>query len=608
MKNELRTTEYYDLSKKLPENGKTESAWESLKGFYEYVRGDGWKLLVTLFLIILNSVATVATPYILSKAVDAYISKGNMSGLEQTIFILIGIYVSTFFFGYFQGVLMGQIAQSALFKMRNTIFSKLQALPLAFFNQNQSGDLISRINGDTQKLSQFLSESITRFAGSLFMLLGIGGFALYINLKMGLIMLAVVPILYIITKLLNPFAEKTNSAYLKILGGYSANIQEHISNFRVIIAYNKRKYFEQTLMQASDDVYKNGVRSGIINRSFEPIYDFGGYIALTAVTAIGIWFVFHGQITVGALIAYIAYTQRFYDPLRTFATIIGAIQVSIAAWGRIRSVLSLDNGLPIIELSAGQTVKTNSTQNISAESVPRLELRNMTFGYTADNPVLEDVSLEFYPAKTYALVGPTGGGKSTLANIMSRLYDPWEGEVFFDGRDIRSYSPSERAQKISVILQEPLLFSGTVAENIKYGNTEIINKNDAELEALLKGKGFTDVLARFENGLTTEVKEQSGSGLSLGQKQLISFMRAVLREPELLILDEATANIDTVTEAILNKTLASLPQDTTKVIIAHRLNTIEEADEIMFVNGHHVTKAGGLDEAIRLIENSKRKS
>jgi len=597
MNEESKTIAYYDLARKESSQQKNETFWQSAKGFYRYISGDGLKIIFTLICILLNSLAMVATPYILSHIIDTYIVQGDLQGLRQSVLLLVGLYTVTFLFGYFQNVLIGQVAQSALFKIRNALFAKLQALPLAFFNQNQSGDLISRINGDTQKLGQFLSESVTRFAGGFFMLIGIGSFVFFLNWKMALVMLAVIPFLYIFTKILNPFAERTNKASLQAIGQYSAHIQEHISNFRAIIAYNKRKYFVRTLTEGSEEVYRTGTKATIINRAFEPVYDFAGYISLIIVTVVGIMFIGNGTMTIGALIAFIAYTQRFYDPLRTMATIFGATQVSLAAWGRIHSILKLDNGLPVI---------SNSTD--SAHDMHRLELKHVTFGYEVERPILEQVSFAFDAGKTYALVGPTGGGKSTLANLMARLFDPQIGTVVLDGKDIRTYTPEDRTAKISVILQEPLLFAGSVADNIRYGNPSLAKIDDAQLETLLVQKGFKEVIARFDQGLAMKVQDQGSAGLSLGQKQLISFMRAVLREPVLLILDEATANIDTVTEAILNKTLEVLPRHTTKVIIAHRLNTIEEADEILFVNGHHVTKAGNLDEAISLIEKSKRKS
>jgi ATP-binding cassette subfamily B protein len=211
------------------------------------------------------------------------------------------------------------------------------------------------------------------------------------------------------------------------------------------------------------------------------------------------------------------------------------------------------------------------------------------------------------PGKTYALVGPTGGGKTTTASLMARLFDPTEGTVLLDGKDIRSFEPNERVKKIGFILQEPFLFSGSVRDNIVYGNAEYADMSSAQLQKVLEQDGLTSLLERFSEGLDTKVAS-SGDSISLGQKQLIAFMRAALRHPELLILDEATANIDTVTEQLLQEILDKLPKSTTRVIIAHRLNTIENADEIFFINGGEVTVAGTLEHAVEMLMSGKRES
>jgi ATP-binding cassette subfamily B protein len=413
-------------------------------------------------------------------------------------------------------------------------------------------------------------------------------------------MLSSVLFLIIITKLLSPWIERQNKKNLTAVGLLSASLQENINNFRVIIAYNKREYFRSHLEEMNKTTFDTAFISGTANRVFEPIYDFAGSIALILVLSFGLYLVSGGSLTIGLLVAFVSYTQKFYDPLRILATIFGSIQLSVAAWSRIREIFALENNI--------QTNKKDEVSNIKdIDNKIILKLDDVSFKYEGGENVIENANLNFEIGKTYALVGPTGGGKSTLASIMSHLYEPSSGKVYLNGKPMSFYSNEERASMVSVILQDPILFSGTVLDNIKYGNKKIENLNENEIENLLINKGFKEVIERFSKGLKTEIN-QSGGGLSIGQKQLISFMRAVLREPGLLILDEATANIDTITEAILNKTLYSLPKHTTKIIIAHRLNTIKEADEIMFVNGHHVKPAGSFENAIKLIENSKRNS
>lgn len=574
------------------------SAWESAKEFAQFIKGDGRNMAIAFVMIVINSAAGVLTPYMVALALDKYISKGNLGGLKEILIWLTVVYLITVVTGFFQGKLTGGVSQRTLFRLRKALFAKLQELPIAFFNQNKAGDLMSRINSDTDKLNQFLSESISRFVGIFFVTIGIAIFAIVINWKLGLVMLSTILILAIITKLCSPWIERQNKTNLDTIGGLSASLQENLSNFRVIIAYSRRNYLREHLTKASEKTFTTAFKADSANRSFEPIYDFGSSFALILVLAYGFHLVTIGQLSIGLLVAFVSYTQRLYDPLRTLATIFGTVQLSLAAWSRIRAVFALENNLTVVDAPVDTIYR----------EAPRMEIRDASFSYENSGMVIENANLVFMPGKTYALVGPTGGGKSTLASLMSRLYDPTAGEIFLDGRNIKSYSLDERSKKISVILQDPLLFTGTVADNIRYGNDNIEHNDDRALELLLDHKGFKEVVERFPQGLSTVVGQASGGGLSIGQKQLISFMRAILREPELIILDEATANIDTITEAILNKTIDSLPKATTKIIIAHRLNTIKDADEIMFVNGHHVTRAGNFKEALDMIQNSKRKS
>ncbi|MES3005830.1 MAG: ABC transporter ATP-binding protein [Patescibacteria group bacterium] len=571
--------------------------WKSTKQFFGYIKGDGGKLLVGFAMVLIDAAAAMLTPFMIARAIDQYISIGDLQGLIVICFQLIAIYFVTMVSGYIQGIFVGSVSQRTLFRLRESIFSKLQSLPIAFFNQNKAGDLMSRINNDTEKLNQFLSDSVVRFLGSFFTIFGVAIFVFFINVKLSLVMLITAVGLAILTRLVSPLVGRLNKKTARNVGDMSAALQENLTNFRVVVAFGKRQYFRDFLDKVNRKNYEATIYSDSANKLFEPIYDFAGGVALVAVLWYGLFLLSTGEITIGILIAFASYTQRFYSPLQYLATIVGEVQVSLAAWARVLAVFSMRSDLPVFE-----NVQTEKTKNI------RLELKNVSFGYEGGGLVVEDVNLSFEEGKTYALVGPTGGGKSTLVSLMSRLYDPLSGIITIDGKDIRSYESVERSQLISVILQDPILFSGTVGDNIRYGNVALLEVDDIDLDKLLRTRGFAEVLSRFDQGLATPVSQTGGASLSLGQKQLISFMRAILRQPKLLILDEATANIDTVTEAMLNQALEALPKDTTKVIIAHRLNTIKEADEIMFVNGHHVTKAGSFDDAIRLIESSKRNS
>jgi ATP-binding cassette subfamily B protein len=294
-------------------------------------------------------------------------------------------------------------------------------------------------------------------------------------------------------------------------------------------------------------------------------------------------------------------------PLRGLAAIWSSFQLAMASLDRISDVLALEPNMPQMTMSKAAAPADVVSRASHAVPPAVLAFDHVQFSYVAGSPVLQDATFALDAGKTYALVGPTGGGKTTTASLMARLYDPTGGRVLLNGRDIRTFSPAERAKRIGFILQEPFLFTGTVRDNVVYGHEELGSLPDDQVAARLAAKNLDGLLARFEQGLATKVTA-GGDGVSLGQKQLIAFIRAVLREPEILVLDEATANIDTVTEQLLEQILRELPASTTKVVIAHRLNTIENADEIFFINAGEITAAGSMQHALDLLLHGKRAS
>jgi ATP-binding cassette subfamily B protein len=415
-----------------------------------------------------------------------------------------------------------------------------------------------------------------------------------INVKLGSASLAPAVVILIFTIVLSPWVKATNARNLKSTGALSAEIQESLNNFKVVIAFNRRDYFRQRFQLANLENYRTAIRAGLANNVFLPTYSLFSNIAQLVVLTYGIHLISVGEFTVGLLVSYLAYATNFYNPLRQLAALWASFQVAMAGWDRVSQILALETDLlPVAET----TVETDGAL---------LEFRDVRFGYDS-REILHQVNFKLERGKTYALIGPTGGGKTTTASLIARLYDPREGTVLLDGRDIRTYTPEERSRKIGFILQEPFLFSGTIRENILYGNDQLKDYSNDKLEQVIRSANLGEILALFEDGLETKVSA-TGDSTSLGQKQLIAFMRAVLRSPELLILDEATANIDTVTEKLLGDILKQLPESTTQVIIAHRLNTIESADEIFFVNSGEVNRAGSLDDAMGMLLKGNRAS
>lgn len=593
--NEVQVIMNYNLNQTATATEQKKSTLAALRKLLDLIREEKRTLFLAFVIIFINAGLSLLGPYLIGHTIDTYIQSKQFDGVIRYSAILFVLYVMAFATNYLQMIIMGGVGIRMLYSLRNAVFTKLQELPVDFFNQNKAGDLISRINNDTDKLNQFFSQSLMQFISSIFTMLGAGIFLLSINPELGAAALLPALVIWIFTKAISPWVKRKNAANLKSTGGLSAEIQESLNNFKVIIAFNRRDYFRKRFNEANQKNYSTAVSAGLANNIFTPVYGFSANLGQLVVLAFGIYLIMSGKFTIGLLIGFLAYINSFYHPLRQLAGLWASFQIAMAGWDRISQILSLDTNLEVIEDSAADPTATY------------LSFRNVSFTYPNGKEVLHHVSFDLERGKTYAFVGPTGGGKTTTASLIARLYDATKGTVLLDGKDIRTYQPEERTGKIGFILQEPFLFTGTVRDNILYGNPEYKNLSNDELAKVIKESGLESLLSRFDSGLDSKV-QTTGDGISLGQKQLIAFMRSVLRKPELLILDEATANIDTITEQLLEEILKKLPASTTRVIIAHRLNTIENADEIFFVNSGEVIPAGSLDHAVNLLLHGKRES
>ena len=545
--------------------------------------------------VVVSSLAGLAGPLIIAHAIDTSMRTGDFGGVLRAAALLLVIYLAAFVATYVQTQTMGSVGRRVLFALRNTLFTRLQHLPLDFFNQNKAGDLISRINNDTDKLNQFFAQSLVQLAANLFMMAGAAVFLVALNVRLGLAALGPAIGVFLLTRMTGPWIRRKNVKSLQSLGALSAEIQESLANFKVVIAFNRRDYFRQKFDEANARTFSASVASGLASGVFLPVYGLAFSLAQVVVLLYGVHLVAAGSMTIGLLIAFLMYVNSFYLPMRQLATVWASFQLALAGLDRIAAVLGLESNMPV------------RARDAARENRALLTFEHVGFSYPGSGETLHDASFALDRGKTYALVGPTGGGKTTTAALMARLYDPTRGRVLLDGHDIRTYEAEERAQRIGFILQEPFLFTGTIRDNILYGHRQYADYSGDQLLRLLADHNLGDLVGRFDQGLDTKVTS-SGEAISLGQKQLIAFMRAVLRDPEILILDEATANVDTVTEQLLEQILAKLPPATTKVIIAHRLNTIADADEIFFINAGTITPAGSMDHALDLLLHGKRES
>jgi len=569
---------------------KKESLRRAFKKLSPLLSGEKKSLAIALSATLIWSAAALLDPMIISWTIDSYIKNKDIHGVLISTAILLGVYAITLAASYIQTITLGGVGRRVLFNLRNAIFDKLQELPAAFFNQNKSGDLISRINNDTDKLNQFIGQALMQFMRSSFIVAGSGIFLLSINFRLGAAALIPAIAVLIATSLLSSWVERTNFKSLQAAGGMSSEIQESLANFKVVAAFNRFDYFRDNFKTVNLENFRASIKAGIASSIFAPIYNTASGMAQLMVLGYGIYLINAGDLTVGSLIGYLLYVNTFYGPLRQLAAVWPSMQLAFAAVDRI-------SDMEIVEDKEG--VSGNG---------PLLEFKKVSFTYPDEGrTVLSKIDIKLQKGKTYALVGPTGGGKTTTASLMARLYDASEGAILLDGKDIRSYPHDVRSRKIGFILQEPFLFTGTIRDNIVYGNEKYMDYTDDQLTTALDEAGLLGLIGRFSEGLETKIAA-SGDTISLGQKQLVAFIRAVLREPDLLILDEATANIDTVTEQLLEDIIDKLPKKTTKVIIAHRLNTIDNADEIYFVNAGKIVLAGSMDQAVKMLMGQKRTS
>ena len=575
--------------------GKRETLVSATRALAPLLAGEKANISIALVCVVFTSASNLLAPVLIARVIDTAIAHSDFGALLRYAGLLAAVYVVSLGTSYLQTLRTGTVGRNVLFRLRNQLFNHLSSLPIAFFAQNRAGDLISRVNSDTDRINQFFSQALMQTFGNLFLVAGAGLLLLGLNWRMGLI--AMIPALgmLLITQAVSPFLKRTNRASLDSIGALSGDISESLANFQVIVAFNRVDYLREKFSAANARNYRAAVKAGIASGTLAPIYTLAGSLGSILVLGAGVWLVGRQELTVGLLIGYLMYVTAFYNPLRQLATIWSSLQMAMAALDRVSEVLNL---------------KTNLVQ-LADSSVGGpgglLAFEDVGFSYPGGKQVLNKVSFSLDRGRTYALVGPTGGGKTTTAMLMARLYDPGQGKVYLDGRDIRSFTAAQRADKIGFILQDPFLFSGTVRDNLVYGHAELDQLTDEALTERIATQGLTGFVARFHEGLATPIKN-GGEGLSLGQKQLVAFLRAVLRQPEILILDEATANIDTVTEQLLEEVLDQLPPATTKVIIAHRLNTIRNADEIFFVGGGGLTEAGSMEHAMDMLLSGERTS
>jgi ATP-binding cassette subfamily B multidrug efflux pump len=544
----------------------------------------GRRLILVLVLVVVAAAAQAGGPWLIGRAIDLYILRGDADGLAWTMLLLLGVYLVGTFASRGQILRVGSVGQSVLASLRERIFERLLRLPLGYFDRRPAGDLMSRVTNDVDTLNQLLSQGITQLLGSLFSLVGIVIAMLLLDWRLALACFAVIPAMLFTNVYFARRARRAFRTTRETVGDVTAGLQEEIVGIREAQAFNRTEANIERFRERNAANRTANVQAVAITSAFAPAIDVLGTLATALVIGYGGYLVVNGTLTVGLLTAFLIYVQQFFRPIQLASQVYTQAQSALAGGERIYNILDERVEPP----DPPEAPKLATVQG-------RIELDNVSFAYEQGRPVLRDVSFRVEPGQTVALVGPTGAGKTTIANLIPRFYDASEGAVRIDGHDVREVERRSLREKIATVLQEPFLFSGTIAENIGYGR---MGASRAEIEAAARAVSAHTFIAALPDGYDTTLGVGGGT-LSGGQRQLLSFARAVLADPRILILDEATSNIDTRTEALIQKALATLLKGRTSLVIAHRLSTIRDADLVLVIEAGRIAERGAHAELLK---------
>jgi len=506
-------------------------------------------------------------PYLMGVAIDHLLHSGQMAGLARLALGMLAVYVLYNLLQAVAGRQMADISQRALKQLRSDLFTRVQRLPISFFGEGSTGDLLSRLTNDVEAINLAISQNVTTLVASLLSMLGIIVAMFLLDRWLALASLFVVPIMFWFTQFVARYTRKGFRDLQRDLGQLNGVMEEAISGQKTAQAFRRKRAAIEAFQRHNQQVFQAGVYANSYALLLMPITSVLGNLFVIVLAGLGGWLALSGLVSVGIIATFISYAQQFVNPLRQLANLYNSIQSAIAGAERI---------FAIFDVPAEQDEATLALTELSGA----VSFEHVRFGYAADAIVLKDLSFEAKPGQVVALVGPTGAGKTTIINLLTRFYECESGSIRIDGRDIRSIRKPELRKNLGLVLQDVFLFSGSVLENIRYGRLEASDEEVMAAAKLAEADGFIRLLPE---GYRTQLSERAGN-LSQGQRQLLAIARAILADPAILILDEATSSVDTRTEARIQRALLALMKGRTSFVIAHRLSTIADADQILVID------------------------
>jgi ATP-binding cassette, subfamily B, multidrug efflux pump len=540
-------------------------------------------VFIGIVLTLLASFLQLAGPYLTKLAIDDYIAVKNMSGLYGILVIYLLAMVLVFLAQFSQIYVTQYFGQKLMFDLRSNVFRHLQSLSLKFFDKNPVGRLMTRVTSDVESLNQMFTQGIVTIFGDLFLLLGIVIALIYLDLKLALWTFSVIPALFIITFIFRARVRTSFREIRKWIARINSYMQENLTGMNIVQVFNRSSENYKTFSDINYEHTRSNVQTVFYYALFYPTIELVSAVAIALVVWRGGIYKIEGLTTFGALVAFIQYAQMFFRPISDLSEKYNTLQQAMASSERLFKLL--DTRAEIVSPAQAAVIRT-----IGGE----IEFRNVFFAYQAEDYVLKDINFHLQQGESVAIVGHTGAGKTSLINVLGRQYEINNGDILIDGVSIRSWDLNMLRGQMAVVLQDVFLFSGTVRDNIRLGNTHI---DDAKIEWAARQVNAHPFIMNLPDGYDTPVKER-GMTLSMGQKQLISFARALVIEPRILILDEATSSVDTETEILIQDALQTLMLGRTSLIIAHRLSTIKHVDKIIVVHKGKIREAGTHQELI----------